>query len=134
MGNATPHTPGPWYIDPEDPCTICDDPNAGRVIADVGFYNPDDPDEDPTERIANARRIVAAVNVCEGISTEELERQRTVGDGVPRIAELVAAAEESAALLDDIGSDDLPDTRSLVDVVRIGYRLHAAITAMKEML
>jgi hypothetical protein len=81
---------------------------------------------------ANANRIVACVNVCAGIPTADLLAQPTVSQTVLRIAELVAAAEEAEAVLDEINDDItlLPDSLA---ITRVSYRLRAAIAAMKEM-
>ncbi len=67
------HTPGPWNYRPEEdgkPIT-----NGTIAIAYMDVYQPEEDDggvwEKETE--ANARRIIAAVNACEGLSTEALE-------------------------------------------------------------
>jgi hypothetical protein len=63
---AAPHTPEPWYIQPSDyPGGLLIKPIPGQVIAQC--------DQVP-EMEANARRIVAAVNACQGISSEALEQ------------------------------------------------------------
>jgi hypothetical protein len=60
------HTPEPWYVQPSDyPGGLLIKPIPGQVVAQC--------DQVP-EMEANARRIVAAVNACEGISTESLEK------------------------------------------------------------
>lgn len=89
----TNHTPEPWHTESmtayyakiaarkggdwakgsaEEPCNQdrcagiwADDRHAEIVTTDSGVYGPSMPD---------ARRIVACVNACAGISTEELER------------------------------------------------------------
>jgi hypothetical protein len=71
------HTPGPWHIEPlqEDEgksIAIC---KAGKGIIAVIQIPTDGEVTDFTreEDEANALRIVAAVNACEGISTEVLK-------------------------------------------------------------
>lgn len=85
--NNTEHTPDPWII-----CNGTDiftalgstnssgqtaDDNDGWQIADcsVGktFVSGELASMPYSEQVANARRIVAAVNACKGISIEELE-------------------------------------------------------------
>ncbi len=67
------HTPGPWdYRSEEDGKPIT---NGTIAIAYMDAYEPEEDDggESEKETEANARRIVAAVNACEGLSTESLE-------------------------------------------------------------
>ena len=64
------HTPEPWNEDPEGEEFVTIEGADGSEVCDVrGASN--DPLGD-----ANARRIVAAVNACAGIHTDELERCR----------------------------------------------------------
>ena len=65
VGQAPKHTPGPWEI-------MLHDDHAGFGLwaeswGFLGFLDSGTPDE------ANARRIVACVNACEGITTDEIE-------------------------------------------------------------
>jgi hypothetical protein len=85
---AATHTPEPWWIDDDGfiaagsgdtYCTVAD-PHC-RPTADCGEEND-----------ANARRIVAAVNACEGLSTEALEQ------GV--VAELLEALQAASDWID----------------------------------
>lgn len=63
---ATAHTPEPWFVQPSDhPGGLLIKPIPGQVVAQC--------DQGP-EMEANAHRICAAVNACENISTEVLER------------------------------------------------------------
>ncbi len=48
-----------------------------RPFACIRFWDEPDTD-DATEAEALARRVVAALNACEGVSTEALERRRRV--------------------------------------------------------
>jgi hypothetical protein len=79
---ATMHTPEPWHVTPGTPAVIFADYDTFRLgIADIGTFAP------RGVQLANARRIVAAVNACQGIPTEALEQ------GV--VAELLAALREA---------------------------------------
>lgn len=62
---ARQHTPGPWSVE-SDGLSIT---MAGQVVA--SSIGPDYAGNE--EKKANARRIVACVNACEGISTEDLQ-------------------------------------------------------------
>jgi len=73
------HTQGPWKILPEE-CTKPYIRIRGTVLG--GRYKVANvlapayegvPDREREETVANARRIVACVNACEGISTKALE-------------------------------------------------------------
>jgi hypothetical protein len=76
---ATPHTPEPWHYETDYSITtiFAPDPTGqdpyGTYVAeidgqDVGRFASREQHE------ANARRLCAAVNACQGISTEALER------------------------------------------------------------
>ena len=67
---STKHTPGPWKAS----FTKLSEVQAenGALIARCNKLNS------LTNLQANARRIVACVNACEGISTENLEQNRPV--------------------------------------------------------
>jgi hypothetical protein len=59
------HTPGPWHVTSN---AICEGRlGYGEIVAEAR------PDIRVGGWYANARRIVAAVNACEGIPTEALE-------------------------------------------------------------
>jgi hypothetical protein len=88
------HTAEPWIVSNLTDVFSADrrgNVNDGFQIADcsVDFDAPDDPGLSIDQRIANARRIVACVNACAGISTEELEEQVSHG-------RLIALSECSA--------------------------------------
>ena len=104
------HTPGPWDYRPEQdgkPIT-----NGALAIAYMDAYRPEDDDGGAWEKEseANARRIVAAVNGCEGLSTESLE------SGI--------VAETRDALQ---AASDWIDTQTLVPRTDIQARLRAVI-------
>jgi hypothetical protein len=58
------HTNGKLFVECQSSDMIEIQTETGRSIAFVG---------DDDDRVDNARRLVAAWNACEGISTEELE-------------------------------------------------------------
>lgn len=100
---ATAHTPEPWMY---NHAAIVQD-SQGSVLADCEIIPPAGGTiPPPTEEVANARRIVAAVNACKGISTEALEQ------GV--VAELLAKLK---TLLEQIDEDVPTDitTRHFAD-------------------
>ena len=67
------HTPEPWHVDVHD--QDADIHSAfGMVACTMG--HPDNQDE---EGEANARRIVACVNACQSMTTEQLEARLTEG-------------------------------------------------------
>jgi hypothetical protein len=62
--SETKHTAGPWKVSPLVPSAIDTvEPSFGRHVATCYGSSPD----------ANARRIVACVNACEGFPTDALE-------------------------------------------------------------
>lgn len=78
------HTKEPWGVHRVSKTSVVG--TSGFVVAACGGHmdNKRDPDELHSELLANARRIVACVNACAGISTEDLE-----------VAGRLAAAEEA---------------------------------------
>ncbi|WP_320153010.1 hypothetical protein [uncultured Tolumonas sp.] len=66
------HTPEPWFYDENRPANFYSDDDTGSIIGECGRYAFVKRSDD--ERRANARRIVACVNACEGSTTEDLER------------------------------------------------------------
>lgn len=71
----TKHTPGPWVIvggNSEEATIVCK-PGDGIVTHIARLHDQWICDEHGGSAFENARRIVACVNACEGISTEALE-------------------------------------------------------------
>lgn len=109
------HTPEPWRIgwDSEDECcfAVTDYPGAKLIAGDI-------------EREEDARRIVAVVNACEGISTEALE------NGV--VKELLEALEALQVVFPFIGKEFSrsisPDDKAEV----MEYALNAIAKATEE--
>ena len=92
------HTPGPWAQHPEyhwiikqDASAIGCDVRDGLTIANTCAHEGSGFFPSPTEGRENTRRIVAAVNACEGISTERLEDL-----GRPLMAHLIGCDERAA--------------------------------------
>lgn len=67
---STKHTPGPWVI--SSSLLVCNQ-EAKIVTNCTPMLDVPSISISIHEAIANARRIVACVNACEGISTETLE-------------------------------------------------------------
>jgi hypothetical protein len=66
------HTPEPWELS-ENGLSIFGPPPDEWGITWLHLYSGGGISDE--EQRANARRIVACVNACKGISTEELERR-----------------------------------------------------------
>jgi hypothetical protein len=97
------HTPGRALLDEDEPIVRGED---GERIANCYRWFDGDPAKTPEETgMANARRLVACWNACEGISTYELERH--AGDPTPVFALLTetwAQRDELLAALKRIDS------------------------------
>ena len=78
----TDHTPEPWTAESQPRLSIIHGPN-GEHIADTGCWR----DDEHPEMRANAARIVACVNACAGIPTEQLESGS--------VAQLIGAAKHA---------------------------------------
>ena len=94
------HTPGPWAVN----FTKFSEVRAenGAVIARCVKLTS------LTNLEANARRIVACVNACEGVSTKHLENNLPIRELVTRhnevLREIEALKAERAGLVDDINA------------------------------
>jgi hypothetical protein len=107
----TAHTPEPWFVQPSDhPGGLLIKPIPGQVVAQC--------DQVP-EMEANARRICAAVNACQGISTEALERE-IVAELRHVLGEIITAAGDLDAAIDGV-TDQFDAERE-----RLNGALHAA--------
>jgi hypothetical protein len=87
----TGHTPTPWQTtDKFGPCNIS--AGHGRSICSTGGYSSSGPNAENVhlENEANAARIIACVNACEGLSIEALE-SGVVGQAADTITELCEA-------------------------------------------
>lgn len=97
------HTPGPWRIIAQISYGITlpiykifgkTEDGCDRYITEVGLISS----EVVVEDLANARRIVACVNACEGIPTEALEQ-----DFIGKISQ--------------VGGESIERNRDLLDVL-----------------
>lgn len=95
------HTPGPWCISEAESsfeiiqdCWSDDGDHLGAVVVRAPEI---DPENGGIRNKADARRIVACVNACEGFSIEELEDANLFKDSIDSanlIDDLLAALEE----------------------------------------
>lgn len=91
------HTKEPWYTSDEGGNfrVMAADENGGYTLADMCSDDQE----------ANARRIVACVNACEGIDTESLERG--VSDWSVFMRELKAQRDELLEVAQEILVEDI---------------------------
>lgn len=91
---TTNHTPTPWHVeqaaDGMNLWVACPRYTVATVSCIANHVNVGETD-------ANAARIVACVNACDGIATEKLEK--VAGDPAPVFALLMETATERDALL-----------------------------------
>lgn len=108
------HTPGPWHIDFDD-CEADIHSGFGMVAKTMGHGKEQD-----DEGRANARRIAACVNACEGVRTEHLENNLPIVELVGRhseaLREIEALKAERAGLVDDINAlkDEIQSQRDKI--------------------
>lgn len=95
---TTQHTPGRALLDEDEPIVRGED---GERIANCYRILDGDPAKTPEETgMANARRVAAAWNACEGISTEALETDGSAAMGWTRTAsKLIHATKQRDELL-----------------------------------
>lgn len=88
---AAAHTSAPWVytLDARGICGLHQANNATGVPVRIGEIV----NKSQREAEANARRIIAAVNACEGISTQALE-QGVIAELLEALKELYKAEEE----------------------------------------
>ncbi|HWG41177.1 MAG TPA: hypothetical protein VN688_00205 [Gemmataceae bacterium] len=119
---ASTHAPEPW--EHHGNCLIygqCsgDDDDEGPFVADVCNH----PNVYTEQERANARRIVAAVNACEGINTEALERG-VITELRHVLGDLLTAASDLDAALDGATEEFKAERTKLTPA------LHAAHTVL----
>ena len=90
------HTKAPWMFDGKVVYAL----NKKGVNVFSAFVQDGETDED--ELKANARRIVACVNACEGISTENLEDNLPVKDLARQYSEAIRQRDELLAALEAV--------------------------------
>lgn len=90
------HTPGPWHI------------VEGRTYGSLEVFSEDTAIAEIWRRgnasleMANARRIVACINACEGFSTEELDGANLFADSIASDAEIIALKKQRDELLEAV--------------------------------
>ena len=84
MSTKTAHTPGPWEVS----SSLYVVSPLGRVVAKCDGMRVADLDAPAPQMFANAARIVACVNACEGIADPAslLEQNRVLRAALERIA------------------------------------------------
>ena len=88
------HTPGPWMIGrppPNGEQTIGDKNGLMVAVATTGYG---------VNSEANARRIVACVNACAGITTEQLERSKSLDEFMRSMKVIEQQRDDLLAALD----------------------------------
>ncbi|MGL4755845.1 MAG: hypothetical protein ACRCXB_26105 [Aeromonadaceae bacterium] len=124
------HTPEPWATDyRERPDGMFAqevfDAN-GETIATLAWFPVDSGVGTTTNREANARRIVACVNACAGLPTEQLEAS-PLGGVLNGVAGLIAQRDELLAALEAL--DDCYSDTSRNDLTRSELQHHKAVRA-----
>ena len=104
----TEHTPEPWGLFSRHGTTaIVDVDDANKeIVAWMGFDRSEIP-----KRVhkANARRIVACVNACKGMTTEELER---CGDSMGNFMAAIISVENKSKERADAAEALLEEVRN----------------------
>ena len=142
------HAAAPWTANPVDDDNLIRIKNAegGQVAICSNFSFFDTPETLPSKELvneANARRIVACVNACEGVSTEVLERgaRHDWGDLMTSLEkqrdQLLAALEEARVFIgkqpvrtETVGKNVYLREDQL-EVMRVMGNIDAAIAAAK---
>lgn len=128
---STKHTPGPWEVDAKDMAQTADgifsvgilaadaDGDLQHVAIALLHTTADAPSDDMLEECkANARRIVAAWNACDGISTEALEAG-AVADLLEALKDGLAALEAGCRYIEGEGSDEeAKNASAAIDAMR----------------
>jgi hypothetical protein len=102
------HTPGPWTVDPEGEYCLCIEGGDGSIVCDVRK------EVDGPLCEANAHRIVACVNACEGLNPEA-------------IADAIGALTWLLDDMSDAGEDKNPETGEVYDSVANARKALAAV-------
>ena len=106
------HTPGPWAVNFTKFSEVRAENGAviARCLKPTSLTNLE----------ANARRIVACVNACEGVSTKHLENNLPIRELVTRhnevLREIEALKAERVGLVDDINAlkDEIQSQRDKI--------------------
>ena len=118
------HTKAPWEDNGNGLIygQVSGDEDEAPFVADVCHH----PDNYTEQEKANARRIVAAVNACEGLSTEALE-QGVIGELRQALGTLLTAAADLDAAMDG-ATGQFDDQRAGLDAASRMARATAAGT------
>ena len=122
--HAEAHTPEPWDYDTG--FIVAPDPTGQHpdiYIAEIAHSDDEGRIAPFEQHEANARRLCAAVNACQGLSTEALERG-VVAELRHILGELLIAAGDLDAAIDS-AADQFDDERA---------KLNAAIRAAQSAL
>lgn len=137
MSTKTAHTPGPWEVS----SSLYVVSPLGRVVAKCDGMRVADLDAPAPQMFANAARIVACVNACEGVPTDALNAAaRTEYTATPialaaviterdSLRERNAALEEVALLLDQ--AFGLADSKADL-IAKLEFARSKARAALKE--
>lgn len=108
-GRRMKHTTEPWHVCEPTEALHAVRAEAGRIVADVGYSDTD------AQNRMNARRIVACVNACAGVTTEELEQGGFVTGLIERLEEKERQRDALQEELENIATAEWrefdPDTR-----------------------
>ncbi|MFQ1917901.1 hypothetical protein ACK35P_10865 [Aeromonas veronii] len=100
------HTPEPWHLPPGDMIFVSKVGGKGYVAKMMPLGAPRDRKGLPTdisdEMCANARRIVACVNACRGLPTDELEQKGLVAAVGTQLLEADRQRDELLEALSEI--------------------------------
>ncbi|MFM2253773.1 MAG: hypothetical protein RJB68_2110 [Pseudomonadota bacterium] len=127
------HTPAPWlYTQSGKDCFSIIEPDGHTVVHMTALQNSTAASQLP----GNARRIVACVNACEGLTTQEIE-QGDQKSNVRLMHQIVGLRKEREALLDALKSFlRAPSVGSngpgSITIVVQDFNMKAARTAIAE--
>jgi hypothetical protein len=101
----TQHTPEPWKVDNEWPCSIVDSTDISIIECwDEGdngnSFEPYDIKATEENARANARRIVACVNACAGIVNPDIKIPKLQEALIEAVEQLQKAEQQRDELLD----------------------------------
>ena len=118
------HTKEPWHVcDPTEQIHAVRS-EAGRIVADVGYSDTD------AQNRMNARRIVACVNACAGVTTEELEQGGFVTGLIERLEEKERQRDALQEELENIATAAWRELEMILRTIRSKHG--AGIIALPE--
>lgn len=124
----TKHTPEPWCITPGDLIFVSKVGGRGYVAKMMPLNAPRDrkkglPTGTSDEMCANARRIVACVNACRGLPTDELEQKGLVAAVGTKLLEVEQQRDELLATLNDLTECYFETTGGELSTPRLAHHL-----------